>query len=330
MMPAVTVAAAGRFALMQDNSKMVQITKTRRISADILLVITTFFWGVTFVVVKEAIRGVGVFVFLSQRFLLAAFLMAAICIALRRPFTLALLPRGAIMGVFLFGGYAFQTAALLYTSASNTAFLTGLNVVLIPILGTLFYGYRISRYTLMGVLLAAVGLYLLSTNGGAIKPNYGDLLALICAVSVGMHVIYTGKYAPSGDVYWLTAIQLGVVALLSVLSSLFLGGRVMVWRPEIAWALAITVIFATVFAFLVQTSMQRFTSPTRTALIFCLEPVFAALYAWFAAGERFGIPGFIGAFMILAGMILSEVEGMLANRIMPEPGLSGENTPRRP
>ena len=82
----------------------------------------------------------------------------------------------------------------------------------------------------------------------------------------------------------------------------------MVWRPEIAWALAITVIFATVFAFLVQTSMQRFTSPTRTALIFCLEPVFAALYAWFAAGERFGIPGFIGAALIFAGMVLSESE----------------------
>ncbi len=299
--------------MIQGNIKMHEMSKVKRISADLLLVVTTFFWGVTFVVVKDAISGVGVFVFLSQRFMLAAFLMAAICLLLRRPFTIDLLPRGAIMGFFLFGGYAFQTAALLYTSASNAAFLTGLNVVLIPILGTIFYGYRVSRYTLMGVLLAAAGLYLLSTNGGAISPNYGDLLAVICAVSVGLHVIYTGKYAVSGDVYWLTAIQLGVVALLSLMFSFFLGARVMVWHREIAWALVITVIFATVFAFLVQTSMQRFTSPTRTALIFCLEPVFAALYAWFAAGERLGVPGFIGALMILAGMILSEFKGFHSN-----------------
>jgi drug/metabolite transporter (DMT)-like permease len=135
---------------------------------------------------------------------------------------------------------------------------------------------------------------------------------------VGLHVIYTGKYAVSGDVYWLTAIQLGVVALLSLMFSFFLGARVMVWHREIAWALVITVIFATVFAFLVQTSMQRFTSPTRTALIFCLEPVFAALYAWFAAGEHLGVPGFIGAFMILAGMILSEFEGFQVNRLKAE------------
>jgi len=303
---------------MQGNIKMVEMTKAKRVSANILLIMTTFFWGVTFVVVKEAISVVGVFVFLSQRFLLATFLMAGICLLLRRPFHLALLPRGAIMGFFLFGGYAFQTAALLYTSASNTAFLTGLNVVLIPILGTIFYGYRVSRYTFMGVLLAAAGLYLLSTNGGTIKPNYGDLLALICAFSVGMHVIYTGRYSVSGDVYWLTAIQFGVVALLSIIFSLFLGARVMVWHGEIAWALVITVLFATVFAFLVQTSMQRFTSPTRTALIFCLEPVFAGFYAWFAAGERLGVPGFIGAFMILAGMILSEFEGIQVNRLKAE------------
>ncbi|MBW6485592.1 MAG: DMT family transporter [Syntrophobacterales bacterium] len=280
----------------------------QRLMADFLLVMTAFFWGITFVVVKEAIRSTGVFVFLSQRFTLAAILMAAICLLLRRPFKIELLPRGAIMGFFLFGGYAFQTAALLYTSASNAAFLTGLNVLLLPILGTFFYGYHVSRYTFLGVLLAAVGLYLLSTQGGTLNPNKGDLLAGICAVSVALHVIYTGKYAGSGDVFWLTAIQLGVVALLSALVSAFIGDRILVWHQEIAWALAITVIFATVFAFLVQTSMQRFTSPTRTALIFCLEPVFAAIYAYYAAGERLGMPGFVGALMILAGMILSEIE----------------------
>ncbi|MHB8828016.1 MAG: DMT family transporter [Syntrophales bacterium] len=286
----------------------------KRIATVFLLAMTAFFWGVTFVVVKEAIRSTGVFVFLAQRFTLAAVIMTAIALLLRRPFKIDLIARGAVMGFFLFGGYAFQTAALLYTSASNTAFLAGLNVVLIPLFGVLFHGYRVSRYTMAGVLLAALGLYLLSTNGGALRPNYGDLLAGVCAISVAMHVIFTGKYSVSGDVYWLTAIQLGAVALLSILFSVVLGERILVWHREIAWALVITVLFATVFAFLVQTSMQRFTSPTRTALIFCLEPVFAAIYAYFAIGERLGIPGFAGAVMILAGMILSEIEPPVSSR----------------
>ena len=282
--------------------------KSQKLTADFLLLITTFFWGVTFVVVKDAIASVNIFVFLSQRFLLATIIMTAICLLLRRPFQIDLLGRGAIMGFFLFGGYAFQTAALQYTTASNTAFLTGLNVVLIPLLGTIFYGYHVNRYMILGVILASLGLYLLSTNGGALQPNKGDLLAGICAISVALHVIYTGKYAAGSDVYWLTAIQLGMVALLSVLFSLLSGDRILAWHPQIAWALAITVLFATVFAFLVQTSMQRLTSPTHTALIFCMEPVFAAIYAYFSIGERLGMAGVIGALLILAGMILSEMK----------------------
>lgn len=286
-------------------------TKTKRLTADFLLLVTTFFWGVTFVVVKEAIASVGVFVFLSQRFIAATIIVTAICLLLRRPFKIEMIARGAIMGFFLFGGYAFQTAALLYTTASNTAFLTGLNVVLVPLLGMGLCGYRVTRYMILGVIVAALGLYLLSTGGGALSPNKGDLLAGICAISVALHVIFTGRYAVAGDVYWLTAIQLGTVALLSILFSLVLGDRIVVWHQEIVWALVVTVIFATVFAFLVQTSMQRLTSPTHTALIFCMEPVFAAIYAYFAAGERLGTSGFVGAAMILAGMLLSKIKSRL-------------------
>ncbi len=281
-------------------------TKKKKLTADFLLLVTTFFWGVTFVVVKEAIETVEVFVFLSQRFIAAAIIMTGICLVLRRPFKVAWISRGFVMGLFLFGGYAFQTLALLYTTASNTAFLTGLNVGLVELLGMPFYGLRINKNMILGVLLAALGLSLLSTGGGSLRPNQGDLLACICAVSIALHLIYTGKFAVTGGVYWLTAIQLGVVALLSMASSFFLGDRFLVIHPEIIWALVVTVLFATVFAFLVQTAMQRLTSPTHTALIFCMEPVFATIYASFALGERLGITGFLGGFLILAGMAVAE------------------------
>lgn len=280
--------------------------RAKRLKADFLLLVTTFFWGVTFVVVKEAIRTSGVFVFLSQRFTAAALILVCICLIMRRPFAPRLLVQGGVMGFFLFGGYAFQTVALLFTTASNTAFLTGLNVVLVPLLGAYFYGHLVTRNMIAGVGLAAAGLYLLCTSGGWLV-NKGDVLAAICAVCVALHVIYTGKYARGGDVYWLTAIQLGMVALLSSATALFLGDRIFVWLPEILPALVICVLFATVFAFLVQTAMQRLTSPARTALIFCMEPVFAALFAYATLGERFGVRGMIGALLILAGMVLSEV-----------------------
>jgi len=228
-----------------------------------------------------------------------------ICLILRRPFRKEYLKGGIIIGTLLFGSFAFQTMALLYTTASNTAFLTGLNVVLVPIAGAILLKQSVNRSVKLGVILAAAGLYLLCTNGGW-SFNKGDVLAMICAICIALHLIFTGKFARTNDVYWLTTIQIGIVALFSTLIAKLGGNEILVWHNEILWALVICVLFATIFAFLVQTSMQRFTSPTHTALIFCMEPVFAALYAYWAIGERFGTRGLVGAILIFAGMVISE------------------------
>jgi len=280
--------------------------KMRRLGAYFLLLVTTFFWGTTFVIVKQAVEQVGVFLFLSQRFSLAFLILLVICLISRRPFKKEYLGRGAVIGTLLFGAFAFQTMALLYTTASNTAFLTGLNVVLVPIAGAILLKQAVNRSVKLGVILAAAGLYLLCTNGGW-SFNRGDILAMICAACIALHLIFTGRFARESDVYWLTTIQIGVVALFSTLVAKFGGNEILVWHQEILWALVICVLFATIFAFLVQTSMQRFTSPTHTALIFCMEPVFAALYAYWAIGERFGVKGLIGATLILTGMVISEI-----------------------
>ena len=283
----------------QDNSK-------KKLGADFLLLVTAFFWGITFVIVKEAVEQVGVFFFLTQRFTLAFVGLIFICLVMRRPFTLQSLKQGVTLGIFLFGAYALQTLALLYTTASNTAFLTGLNVVLVPIFGAFIFGHLVTRNMHVGVILAAIGLYFLTTHGSW-TFNKGNLLGISCAVCVALHVLLTGTYARMNDVYWLTTIQFGVIAMFSTLIATMSGYKIFVWHSEIIRALVICVLFASIFAFLVQTSMQRFTSPTHTALIFCMEPVFAALYAYWAIDERLGINGLIGAILILAGMILSEI-----------------------
>jgi drug/metabolite transporter (DMT)-like permease len=283
-----------------------------RYKAAILLLTTTFFWGITFTVVKEAIARVDVFVFLAQRFVLAFILILPIGLCKGKHLNSAVILRGFVMGVLLFGAYAFQTLALLYTSASNTGFLTGLNVVIVPIIAAVILKHRVSAGIMLAVLLSFAGLLLLCGNGSW-GVNRGDLLAAVCAVCVSLHLICTGEYVRYSDFYWLTVVQLGVVGLLSSGIAMARGRDVLVWYPHLIVPLLICSIIATVFAFLVQTSMQRYISHTRTALIFCTEPVFAAIYAGLMLDERLGMYGYAGAVLIVGGMLLS---------VMPDKGIN--------
>jgi drug/metabolite transporter (DMT)-like permease len=275
-----------------------------RYKAAALLLTTTFFWGVTFTVVKQSIESVDVYVFLAQRFIFAFILILPLGIIKGRKFDGATLVKGSVMGVLLFGAYAFQTVALLYTSASNTGFLTGLNVVIVPILAALLLRHSISGSVMIAVGLSVIGLLLLCGNG-SLSLNRGDVLAALCAVCVSLHLICTGEYVLSSDYYWLTVVQLGVVALMSCAGAIIRGKHVFVWYPDLLVPLLVCSVIATVFAFLVQTSMQRYISHTNTALIFCTEPVFAALYAWLILNERLGVYSYAGAVCILGGMLVS-------------------------
>jgi drug/metabolite transporter (DMT)-like permease len=275
-------------------------------TAVLLLLLTAFSWGVTLSVVKEAVARVDVFVFLTQRFFAAFVLLAGIAAVRGGRLDAGALRGGGAMGVALFLSYAFQTLALRYTSASNTAFLTGLSVVLVPLLGAVLLGQRIYAALWLAVGLAGAGLFLLTTNG-TWTLNSGDALAASCAVCVAFHLLLTGRYAGRSDVGWLTAVQIGVIAVCSAAVALSTGERLLVWHSFLLWPLVVTVLFATVFAFLVQTAVQRSLSPTNTALIFCMEPVFAAAWAAWALGERLGTLGYVGAALILAAMLLAEL-----------------------
>ena len=280
----------------------------KKIRAALMLLVTTFFWGVTFTIVKDAINQVDVFVFLSQRFLLSAGIMLPWALFRRGLLNWKLLMHGVVLGFLLFASYAFQTVALKYTTASNAAFLTGLSVVLVPLFGALLFRQPVSRSIRWGVGLAVAGLFLLCTNG-RLNFNHGDLLATCCGACVALHLLFTSRFArhAASDVYLLTTLQLFCVGVLSLAAAKARAEAVFVWHPGLFWTLVVCVLIATVFAFLVQTSMQRYISPAHTALIFCTEPVFGAGYAYFAAGERLGAFGYLGAALILAGMVVSEL-----------------------
>ena len=279
-----------------------------RITAALLLLLTTFFWGMTFVVVKDAIARVGVFVFLSQRFIASFLILAAVARWGGRMPDDGTLARGVTLGAVLFPVYALQTIALRHTSASNAAFLSGLGIVIVPVLSALLLRQRTTGGLWAAIGLAVTGLLLLATDGRWERIlNRGDLLSVACAFCIAVHLVLAARFARRGNVDWLTALQIGVVALCCLVVATIRGGQVFVWHPEILWQLAFCILPATAFAFLALMATQRVLSPTHSAVILCMEPVFAAGWAYVVIHERLTTIGYAGAGMIIAAMLLAEV-----------------------
>ncbi|WP_300672280.1 DMT family transporter [Desulfoluna sp.] len=285
------------------------MTKNKRLLGLSGLVLVAFFWGMTFTVIKGALDDVAVSLFLAQRFLLAFGLLLLGRPLAKGSLNTYTLGRGMLLGGLVVAGYALQTVALIDTTASNTAFLTGLNVVWVPILAVPLFKRRLEMPKAVGAVLAVGGIYLmcgLMGKGGSGGMNQGDLYALVCAVFFALHILYTGRYAGRCDSYWLAVVQLGTIGGIFGVTALLKGYPVFSWKPEIAGALLLCSFFATVLPFLIQTTVQKWVSPSDTALIFCLEPVFAALFAWGLAGEAMGRMALGGAALILCGMVVSE------------------------
>ncbi len=273
--------------------------------SDLSLLMVTFFWGLTFVTVKEAIEFIPPFSFLFCRFSIAFLLLLLISIKRIKNLNSDILKSGFFIGIFLFLGYAFQTVGLKYTTPANAGFITGLSVVIVPFLSSVILKIKPGNHVLIGVALASIGLVFLSFQDFTI--SYGDFLILMCAFSFAMHIILVGKYSPKMDTFLITTIQIGTVALFSLFFSFTEGP--FEFNIIILEALIITAIFATVLAFLIQNAAQKHVSPTHTALIFAMEPVFAAVCSYILINEVFTLRKIGGCAFILLGMILAEVKG---------------------
>jgi drug/metabolite transporter (DMT)-like permease len=278
----------------------------RRAKAELLLVLVTLIWGSTFVVVKEALVDASPLPFLGIRFTLAGILLFLVMgrgLGERQ----ALGP-GFLLGVFLFAGYLFQTTGLLYTTPSKSAFITGFAVILVPFLQVL-QGFRLRVATIAGALLGLAGIYFLVLPSGLHAVNRGDVLTLFGAVSFAVHIVLVGSYTRRFSFRHLVPVQILVVGLLAAAAlPLNLDFRLH-WTAGLIGALLLTAVLATGFAFSVQNWAQQFTPPAHTALIFALEPVFAALTSRLVLGERLGGKVFMGSALILAGMVISEIWG---------------------
>ncbi|MBE9917077.1 DMT family transporter [Paenibacillus donghaensis] len=287
--------------------------------ADLSLLIVAMMWGCTLLIVQHAVRVLPPLAFNGVRFIGAAILLALIITCFYRSqwrlISPGMLLHSCLLGLFLFMGYAFQTVGLLYTTTSNTGFITGLSVVLVPFLALVLLKHPISRFTWLSALLAACGLYLLTFAGSALTLNKGDFLVFLCAIAFALHIAYTGIFAPKYPALPLAAAQMAVVGLFSLIGSLLFEDMgplpqmlERLAQPEVLWALLVSIGPTSAFAFWIQTVCQKFTTPSRVAVIFAMEPVFAALTGMWFGGEKLGIMAGIGCLCILMGMILAELK----------------------
>jgi drug/metabolite transporter (DMT)-like permease len=288
----------------------------RQFHAEFMLATVTLFWGATFPIVKDAISEMPVMAFLWVRFAMAAILLAFIAGRAR----IGSLDRrgwrlGILLGTLLFSSYLFQTFGLERTSSANAGFLTGLGVVWVPLMAGPILKKPAAFGSKVGVGLALVGLFLLTWH----TPwtiNFGDLLVVICSVFVALHIIGLDAFTKGYDARALTFVQITTMAVLGCIGSLAFEPTSWPteWTNSLISAFIITAVFATAYAFWAMTTFQNRTTPTRAALIYTLEPVFAAVFSVWLAGDRLSAIGWFGGAMIVFGMVVAEVWPLLSQR----------------
>lgn len=278
--------------------------------ADVALVFVCMVWGTTFVLVKEALADVSTLLFLAMRFTLAAAALAIVFLGpMRRAGNRAHAVRGGVVaGALLFSGYVLQTFGLKLTTASKTAFITALYIPLVPVFSALVHRKAPQAAESAGVLMAAVGMALMTAHRNLLEVSAGDLLVTGCAVAFALHIVTLGHFARAADTGTLAVTQIATCAVLAAVLFWWVEPIHVRWSARVWVALAVTSLLATALAFSLQTWAQRFSTPTRTALVFALEPIFAWVTSWLVAGETLTGRTLGGAGLILAGIVLAELK----------------------
>jgi len=274
-------------------------------AASFALVGVTAVWGYTFLAVQDAIASMPVMDFLAWRFVVASVVMIALRPTCLRRVTRLELLRGLGLGTILGLGYIAQTYGLRYTSAAVSGFITGMFVVLTPVMSWILLRRKTNRNTWMVVALATVGLALLSLKDWSV--GIGELLTLGCAVFFAIHIVGLGEWSSQYDPYAFSLLQIGAVAVISLIAATH-GGIAIPPNPGVWGVVAITGVLATSVAFFVQTWAQSLISATRAAVVMTMEPVFAGLFAVVIGGNQLTLRTLGGAACILAAMLIINLE----------------------
>lgn len=286
---------------------------TTRSRAELALFSTTFIWGSTFVVVKAGTENISPSLFIALRFGIGALIFGLLLFNKLKHIQFRTVKKGVILGMMLGVGILLQNYGIYQTTASKSAFITGLMVIFTPIAQLVLERRPPKIGNIMGIFVVMCGLFLLTSPSGS-EVNYGDILVLISAFIFGVYIVYLDIYSKDENVMQLAFIQVAVTTTIAALAVPF---ENIIFMPttQLLLSLLYMGICATVFSTYVQTRYQKDTTPTRAVIIFTIEPVITAVLAYFVLGEILGVSGIIGAVLIISGILISEFMDIILGKL---------------
>ncbi|MEF3280335.1 MAG: DMT family transporter [Elusimicrobiota bacterium] len=271
-----------------------------------------FIWGSTFVVTKYALNFVDSSAMVSIRFFISALVLLPFVLK-RKNFFLHI-KEAFILSIFLSSLYLTQTLGLVFTTASNSGFITGLFIIFIPIFMFLIRKQKPLKMEIVASIVAILGMWFLT--GGLNGINPGDLLTLVAAMSYSLHLIFTDKYVKNEfDIIKLSFHQFGIVAVISATAVLLSNKSFSVSSLKGWYVIIFLALFPTLSAFFIQMIAQKYIEPFKVGIIFTLEPVFAAIFAWTVGGEEFIVIKAFGGFLIFLSMLIVEIDRFLKKQV---------------
>jgi drug/metabolite transporter (DMT)-like permease len=278
--------------------------QTRRTYA-LGMLITSIIWGSTFFISKDCLNDVSAISLVGYRSLFTAIIIAVGLLFTTKSF-FSFWKEGLLLGVVLLVSYLGQTVGLNYVTASNSGFITGLFVVLVPLLNFAIWKERLALNSLIAVVIAAVGMWMIT--GGIHKFSYGDWITFAGATSFALYVLLADKVLKKGADPWvLNFQQFLVISVISFVLALFFHSPVSIGSWKAFYQIVYLAVFAGVIAYGLQLMAQQHLPPLDTTLLMALEPVFGAIFAWTIGGEAFTLEQGIGGLFIVSAIIFSEI-----------------------
>lgn len=293
-----------------NQNKLFGIGNVRRLDtqlkADFMMLIVTILWGTSYLFMKMGLDSLQVFNLIALRFGIAFILAGAVFYKRLIRINFKTFFYGFILGSILFLLISVVTIGLKFTSISNAGFLFSLSVVFVPLLLAIFFKTKPEKRVVIGVGIAIIGIALLTFNN-ELKINSGDYLIILGALFYAIQIIVTAKLTKNVDSITLGIIQLGVAGAWGLLFSLFFEKPHLPSTTESWVSIMALSVLCSAIGFIGQAVAQKYTTPTHTGLIFSLEPVFAALFAFIFVGETLPVKGYVGAILILIGVLAAEI-----------------------
>lgn len=272
------------------------------------LVIVAVIWGSGFVASALALEDYSPYQILALRFTLAFVVWLIINMRNLKRFSVTTMWRGSLLGVFLFLAFAFQTVGLQYTTPSKNAFLTAVNVVIVPLLGYLIFKKKLQFKNIIGSFVTLIGIALLSLTSSLGSVNLGDILTLICAVFFALQIFSTDYFVKQEEIWALMLLQMGVAALLSWITLFVTNGNIPTLQLTTMLPILYLGLVSTLLAYFIQTLSQKKTTSSEAAIILSTEAFFGMISSVIILHERISINMFFGAVLIFIGILIVELE----------------------